>query len=328
MTGVLLAGLGEVGVRAARQLVETPGVQTVMIAARPSRRVEEVCSSLGPMARRVDWTPGDPVPSSTNVIASALPAEWHVRVAEAAIAAGVAAVLAADDSESLGALAALSAKAAAAGVTIAAGCGLAPGLACVLARHAGSLFDAVDEVRIARSGIAGEASERAVRDERRPLPTVLRGGRWRSGSRLGELVWFPEPINARDCQLVTGGGPLLAEAFGSLDRLTWSLAEGGRKRVGLRRVDPDDGWGAIRVEVFGRRDGEASSVVYGLVDRIALAAGATLAVAAAELGGFGVERVVRPGVHSLAALVDPVQFLAELATRGVRAAAFVGAPAI
>jgi hypothetical protein len=33
-------------------------------------------------------------------------------------------------------------------------------------------------------------------------------------------------------------------------------------------------------------------------------------------------------VHSLAAIVDPIEFLSDLAARGVRAAAFEGAPAI
>ena len=55
-----------------------------------------------------------------------------------------------------------------------------------------------------------------------------------------------------------------------------------------------------------------------------MAAGAVLAVAAGRLAGILAPPVDAPGVHGLASLVEPVPFLAELAQRGVRAAAFEG----
>jgi hypothetical protein len=51
-----------------------------------------------------------------------------------------------------------------------------------------------------------------------------------------------------------------------------------------------------------------------------------LAVAAARLAGALTPKIDLPGVHGLGALVDPAPFLAELAQRGVRAAAFEGVP--
>jgi hypothetical protein len=69
-------------------------------------------------------------------------------------------------------------------------------------------------------------------------------------------------------------------------------------------------------------------MVYGVIDRTAVAAGTVLAVAAVRLAGIapGLDARDGPtsGVHGLAALVEPVPFLAELARRGVKAAVFEG----
>jgi len=69
-------------------------------------------------------------------------------------------------------------------------------------------------------------------------------------------------------------------------------------------------------------------MVYGVIDRTAIAAGTVLAVAAARLAGIAPGLAARKGpsagAHGLAALVEPVPFLAELARRGVKAAVFEG----
>jgi hypothetical protein len=99
------------------------------------------------------------------------------------------------------------------------------------------------------------------------------------------------------------------------------------KRTWLRRRFGDDGeWGAARVEVWGQKDDGHGCVVYGVVERTAVAAGAVLAVVAAQLGGGLGPRVHQPGVHGLGSLVEAKPFLAELAQRGVRAAVFEGVP--
>ncbi len=327
MTSVLLAGLGEVGVRAARQLLETPGVERLLIAARPTQRVRDVAASLGERAEIVEWEADDPLPA-VDAVASALPSDLDAAVAQACVRAGVPVALATDRSDVAETIEALGSAARSNGVPVVVGAGLAPGLACVLARHASALFDELIEVRVARVGVAGVASEKTARDELRPMPLVRRDSEWGRGPRLEELVWFPEPIGARDCQMVGSGGRLLAAALSPLERLTWSQAEPVKVRKGVRRVDGDDGWGSVRVEVFGRTDGRVDSVVYGVVDRTALAAGVVLAATTAHLAGLSGQPASAPGVHSLAAAVEPAAFLADLAHRGVRAAVFEGAPAI
>jgi hypothetical protein len=60
---------------------------------------------------------------------------------------------------------------------------------------------------------------------------------------------------------------------------------------------------------------------------MAFAAGAVLGVTALWLAGLGPTPIAPTGAHGLAALVDPVPFLGELARRGVKAAVFEGASA-
>jgi hypothetical protein len=84
---------------------------------------------------------------------------------------------------------------------------------------------------------------------------------------------------------------------------------------------PEGGPGAVRVEVRGHRDRAQDVVVYGAIDRPAVAAGAVAAVAAI----WAVEgRLRRSGAGGLAELAEPGPFLGELARRGVRTAVFQG----
>ena len=119
---------------------------------------------------------------------------------------------------------------------------------------------------------------------------------WREQHPHGEtLVWFPDPIGGHDCSIVTGGGALLVDAFPDVPRISVLLGE-PPKRTWLRRRFGDDGeWGAARVEVWGQRDDGHDCVVYGVVERTSVAAGAVLAVVAAQLGGGLGAPVVRPG---------------------------------
>jgi hypothetical protein len=325
MTTALVVGLGAVGTRAARQLVDTPGVDRVLLADRDDDHLAEVAEALGSRARGVDFAPGDPIPSEVDVVATALPAGLDHTVVAEAIAARVPIASSDDEHDAIEQLRALAPNARSADVTVAIGCGLAPGLADVLACHAAAMFEKVDEIRVARTGWAGPACVATVRHERRVMVQTWHDGSWREEHPHGDaLVWFPEPIGARDCRMVTGGTSLLVDAFGSVPRISVQLGE-PPKRTRFRRRFGDDGeWGATRVDVWGRRDGTLDCAVYGVVERTGVAAGSVLAVVAARLGGGLEPPLKQPGVHGLAALVTPVPFLRELAQRGVRAAAFEG----
>ena len=146
--------------------------------------------------------------------------------------------------------------------------------------------------------------------------------------RHAELIWYPDPVGARECELVATGVELLVAA-----QPRRRAGHGAPRRPADAsgftppgRRDPGAAWGAVRVEAWGWRGPARTSVVYGVIERTAIAAGTVLGVTAAWLAGAlpdvgGGRRARRIGLGSV---VDPVAFLAELARRGVKAAAFEG----
>jgi hypothetical protein len=327
---VLLDGVGAVGIRAARQLVDTPGLDSLLIAARGFSYAEDVAASLGARAEAIELGPEDPLPAGVDAVATALPGALVPSRAQRAVTAGVPFASTVDEADAIDTLLELDEPARRAGVLMAPGCGLAPGLVDVLARHAADALDTVDEINVARAGSAGPASTAAVRRARREPAVEWRDGDWRDERRPNpELVWFPDPIGARECAPVTVGVALLVSAFPGVRRVTVRLAEPLSRRLAWPgRRGLDEGWGSTRVEVWGWRGQTRESMVYGVIDRTAIAAGTVLAVTTARLAGIAPGLAARngpsSGVHGLAALVEPVPFLAELARRGVKAAVFEG----
>ena len=327
MTSVLLVGTGQVGVRAARQLVDTPGLDRVYLASRDRTRAAELSEPMGERASVLDVDARGPIrfPESLGAVAVAAAAPEAYRWVRAAVAAGVPSAAVVDDG-----FGELEAAATDRGVPVVTGCGLGPGLTEVLARHAADAFDAVDEIHVARVGASGRACVDAVREIRRETPGEWRDGAWRTDRAFGpELLWFPEPMGVRECQLVRSGIAACVATVPDVRHVTSRLGSPptvGRFRRGLNRDPKDQGWAAARVEVSGRRDGVAGALVYGVVDRTAIVAGVVLGVAAAALAG-GVDAGIAappPGVRTLGEVTTPVPFLTELGRRGVSAAAFEG----
>jgi hypothetical protein len=92
----------------------------------------------------------------------------------------------------------------------------------------------------------------------------------------------------------------------------------------LRPPHRETGLGAIRVEVRGRQGNTTDARVLGAIDRPAVAAAAVAStLAVAILGGT----TKQTGAAGLASLVDPVPFLRDLGSIGVKAAVFEGAAA-
>jgi hypothetical protein len=236
-----------------------------------------------------------------------------------------------DDEEGLASLLALDDRARKAGVLVAAGCGLVPGLGDVLARHAANGLEEADEVHVARVGAAGAECVASLRKARRDRPREWHDGAWHSPRRLGsQLVWFPDPIGARECEVVAPGVELLRDAIPEVRHASLRVGEPPMRHASiaaLSRRPLDDGWGGARIEVWGWRGRAREAIVYGVIERPAVAAGTVLAVTAARLAGLLPQLTLRTttgGVRGLGALVDPAPFLAELSRRGVKAAAFEG----
>jgi len=325
---VLVVGLGEVGVRAARQLIDTPGIDRVIVGARRLEHASDVAAALHDGAEPYRLGRDDPFPDDLDAIVTAIPGEADAALARRAVGAGIPYASAADRDATLRSLLALDAEARARATSVVAGCGLAPGLTDVLARHAVGALDAVDELHVARWGVAGSESaaeaRRAQREEARE---------WRDGElvhekhRHAELIWYPDPVGARECELVATGVELLVSANPGAGRVTARLGVPPSKRfTPPGRRDPGLGWGAVRVEAWGWRGTARTSVVYGVIERTAVAAGTVLGVTGACLAGAipGLSTLPASGAFGLGAVVEPVPFLAELARRGVKAAAFEG----
>jgi hypothetical protein len=142
-----------------------------------------------------------------------------------------------------------------------------------------------------------------------------------------ELIWFPDPVGARECELVASGVELLVAGNPGVGRITARLgAPPARRFLPPGRRDPGAAWGAVRVEAWGWKGTARASVVYGVIERTAVAAGTVLGVTTAWLAGAlpAVAAPSEPGAFGLGSVVKTVPFLAELAHRGVKAATFEG----
>lgn len=331
MSAVLLVGAGAVGRRAARQLAETDGVDRILVTDRDPGRARQVAAGIGAPAEPVQWDAGAPVPGGVAVVAVAAVSSAERAIAERAIEARVPVACSSEDSDAVRGLLDLDDAAREAGVALAAACGLAPGLSDVLARHAADALDDVTEVHVARAGSGGAECTAALERATHGVALEWRDGAWvreRAGGGR-QLVWFPGPVGSLDCRRAgSGQAALLLDALPRLSRASMRVAHGQRDgragRRGRRRSDSDSDWGAVWVEVRGRRSLAEEVLVYGAVDRMAFAAGTVLAVAAAWLAGLGGGQATQTGAHGLGALVEPVPFLAELSRRGVKAAVFEG----
>lgn len=323
--GVL--GIGAVGTRVARQLLDVEGIEDLVLFPRAAGGAREALESLGGVSRVARWSPTNA--SGLDAVVVCTP-RGHRSVAEDALELGFHLISVTDGIEEAEGLLDLDERALEKGLTLAVGAGFSPGLSCVLVRHAAQRFELVDEVHVAKFGAGGPA---CARQHHRALANNAEDwidGRWieRPGGSGRELCWFPDPIGGRDCY--RGALPdsrLLQPAFSGAQRITARVAATRRDRLTsrlpmLRAPHPEGLLGGIRAEVRGRRDGAHVVEVLGALDRPAVAAATTAAVAAI----WAVEgRVARRGAAGLAELIDDtVPFLHEMARRGVKAAIFEG----
>ena len=333
MTIVAVLGAGAVGARVARQLLTSDAVDQIVLRDTSGERLARASRALGDRCR-VEHHPF-PGPLEADLVVVATPRGTQLEVVNDAIAARCPAVLVGDGLAETIAVLRRSGDASRVGVPVAVGSGFGPGLSCVLAAHATSWFDEVDEVHVAKAGTGGPACalvhHRALSrhsfDWRVDEGTGL--GDWvrRAGGSGRELSWFPDPVGPRDCYRAALPDPvLLHHALPTVGRITARVAATRRDRLTapLPMLSPphvEGGTGAVRVEVRGRR-GEASDVVVlGATERPAVAA-AVVAATTAEWLLAGRHRVA--GMAGLAEMVEPLAFLSDLAARGLEASVFEG----
>jgi len=325
---IVLVGAGAVGARAARQLVGDPGLESLLICDQRGTRAEEVASSLGAPARAADSSSS--LFDSASVVLLATPAGTHRALAERALESGAHVVSSSDAVGDVRALLALDAEARERERHVVVGAGFSPGFTCLLARHGAAGFSSVEEVHVAKTGTGGPACARQHHAALGGEAIDWRDGGWqhRPAGSGRELCWFPDPVGGLDCyRAALPDALLLRPAFPTVTRITARVSASRRDRVTarlpmLRRPHPEAAIGAVRVEVRGRRGAATDALVLGAIDRPAVAAGAVAAVAALwSVAG----RLSSPGAMGVgAAVAEPVDFLRDLAARGVRAAVFEG----
>lgn len=319
-------GAGAVGARAARQLVEADDIDEVIVVDPNASRRAAVVAGSGAKATDGGAVGGDELDVDAVLLAG--PNGSHVTEATRQVALGRPVVSCADGVGDVQGLLDLGPEAEDRGVSVVVGAGFSPGYTCLLARHAATTFEQVEEIHVARSGTGGPACARSHHDALTGTAVDWRDGSWqrRPAGSGRELCWFPDPIGAEDCyRAELADALLLVPAFAEVGRVTARLSATRRDRITahlpmLRKPHPEGLVGAVRVEVRGKRSTGQDVMVLGALDRPAVAAGAVAALAVR----WALQGRLPSGAAGLASIADPVPFLAALAAVGIKAAAFEG----
>lgn len=310
--GVL--GAGVLGTEVGRRLLRS-GADAVVLygeGSSPQRVADRLGNgALASSATVVDGSdPAVYVAERLDVVVLAGPDEVQADQARVALAAGCHVVSVADSGAAVDALLGFDEFAREVRRAVVVGAGVSPGWTTILAAHAASGLDEIDEVSLAVTGTAGPACL-----ERRNAAVRTDAQEWRDGAwvecaaRSGaELVWFPEPVGAVDCArgdmsdavVLRRVLPDVGLISVKTERPEQRPLPRGVRRLTARWARPEAAVGGVRVAVSGRVDGQPVTVVEGMV--------AATDVAAAVLATEAVRRIVagdRTGVVTPAELWRP-----------------------
>ncbi len=264
-----------------------------------------------------------------DVVVLAHPAPQS-QLARRLLQSGTSVVSLCDDLDDVRELLALQTDSEANGAVLVVGCGVAPGLSGLLARHLAAQLDTVDEFHVAIHGTAGPECARQHHSALGDTALGWHDNEWIEppGGSGRDLVWFPEPIAAHDCYRAALADPLLLQrAFPTAARISARVSATRRDRLTARLpmlLPPHatGDLGAVRVEVRGANaSGGRETMMAGAAAPTAeLAAAVAVAVAIAL-----VDRRPTAGVYSTAdAALEPLELLRVATGFGVRVQEFTG----
>lgn len=332
MNDVAVVGLGATGTHVVRSLLESTSGSVHVHDVRPEE-MDRVCALDGD-GRVVGHQAPEGLLSEASVLVLATPTGGHGVVAAEAVRRGVSVVSLSDALEDVRDLFDLDAAALAANVSIVVGAGMAPGLTCLLARHAADGLDEVAEIAVAKAGTGGPACARQHHRAMKQTAWDWLDENWmeRRGGSGRDLVWFPPPIGARDSYKAALPSPLLLQrTFPEAARLVSRVTATRRDRMTsrlpmLRPPHADGGPGAVRVEVRGRLDGRFETVVYAIAARPSHGAGVMGAVAASAVASDSLteDGRSRRGSFGLSELDEPARLLHQCRAFGLRVMTFNG----
>jgi len=210
MKVLVLGGAGAMGMVTARDLAESSAVSKVIIGDLDIKKVEHVAKWIGSekvSVRRVsDKASLLKAMKEANAVANATPYHLNLEMTKTAIEAK-------KDLTDLGGVYHMTLKqlelnedAKKAGVTVVLGCGLAPGIADVLAKYGADKLDRVEDVHI-RYGEVNFApvkykwTFRTVLEEYTSGPVIYEKGKFKQLPPFSgkHIVKFPDPIGERPC---------------------------------------------------------------------------------------------------------------------------------
>lgn len=359
MNIIVLGGAGDMASRAVRELAVEPEVTAVTVADYNLPAAEQLASELGDkvMAVKVDANDHLALVSAIrghDVVANGIGPfyRYEVKVAWAAIEAGVPYVSLCDDYDAAQAVLQLDGAAKVAGVTVLTGLGWTPGLSNVLARKGAALFNQVDEINIAWGSSASDSEGYAVILHTMHIFTgrvpSFHKGHWVDvpAGTDKEVILFPPPVGRVNCyhlghpepvtlprflpglRTVTLKGGLSEQPLNDLAiwlarlRLTDTRAKKNLLGQIIKAMLPflsklgevREPCSAVRVDVGGWIGNDYRQVSYGAVAHMPELTSLPLAIGALMLGRGDIHM---PGVVAPEACIEPEFFLAELKRRGV-----------
>jgi len=322
---VVIFGAGATGARVARQLRSSGKVACVEIRDQQESKARLLVETLG---SGTEFGEGRQIGGDTDAVVLATPPGSQAAVARRAVHRGVPVVATSNQMSEVRRLLTLEQEALHHRVPVVIGAGFMPGLTGLLARHAATELDQVDEIHVAKVGTGGPA---CARQHHRALSSTgldWRDGKWtrRAGGSGRELAYFPDPIGGRDCY--RAGLPdalLLVPEFVGVERVTARQAATRRDRLTaplpmLRPPHAEGGIGAVRVELRGRVGIERRVLVMGAIERPAVAAGAVAACTTLHV----LAGAAAPGAYGLAGIADHLTLLRAVGDCGVRPMRFEG----
>jgi len=224
----VLGGAGAMGMVTTRDLVDSPAVSEVILCDANVEKAKEVTNWVASdklSVKRVDIS--DPknlmdAIKDADAVANAIPYHFNLVVTRAAIKAG-------KDLTDLGGVYYMTLKqlkldrvAREAGATVVLGCGVAPGIADVLAKYGADKLDRVKEVHIRYGEVNLTPAKykwtfRTVLEEYTRGPVIYQNGDFKKLSPFSgkHTVEFPEPVGKRSCcYALYSGIPTLPTTIG------------------------------------------------------------------------------------------------------------------
>ncbi len=226
----LVIGAGMMGSALAYDLAHSAGVTKIVLADIDEERARSAARTIGPAVepRRLDLNDRPALLAlmqSADVAIGATSYTHNVHLTRAAIESGIHFCDLGGNMDVVDAQMALSGEAAKAGVLILPNCGLAPGMACVVAAGVAARCSSVEEIHIRVGGLPQHpvpplnyqlvfSAEGLINEYLEPAE-VIRGGEQRQVASMEDLeeLSFPAPFGALEAFNTSGGVSTLTRMF-------------------------------------------------------------------------------------------------------------------